>query len=216
MISIEQQSKMLANISKELGKPITAYAVGGTAMMFLGFKEATLDIDLVFTNERERELFKEAIEKLGYREMNPVQVYGARKNQPIMLKLDDARFDLFKIKVIDFIFSESMQKRAEETHQFGDNLVLKIANPHDIILMKCATDRLKDKDDAIRIIKSAQINWSIIIEEARNQVKLGEERAIFELGCFLEDIKKIVGEMIPGKVMDELFELVQKQADNKK
>ena len=38
MISIEDQQKLLLNISRRIKKPITAYAVGGTAMMFLGFK----------------------------------------------------------------------------------------------------------------------------------------------------------------------------------
>ena len=38
MISIEQQQKLLLNVSKELDKQINVYAIGGTAMMFLGFK----------------------------------------------------------------------------------------------------------------------------------------------------------------------------------
>ncbi len=215
MISIEQQQKLLLNVSKELSEPITAYAIGGTAMMFLGYKEATLDIDLVFANDKDKNIFRKAAENLGFREMNSIKVYGTKKNQPVMLKLDDTRFDLFVNKVIDFMFSENMQNRANQTHQFGENLILKIANPHDIILMKCATDRLKDKDDAIRIIQNTKIIWNIIVEEAKNQVKLGEERAIFELGCFLEDIKKALGEKIPKEILDELFDLSQNQAEKK-
>src|SRR3989344_3460830 len=77
---------------------------------------------------------------------------------PEMFPLDEERFDLFVIEVIDFIFSPTMRKRAEQIHQFGDKLILKIADPHDIILMKCATDRLKDKDDARKIINLTKIN----------------------------------------------------------
>jgi hypothetical protein len=215
MITIEQQQKLFLNVSRRLKEKLTAYAVGGTAMMFLGFKEATLDIDIVFENEKDRDIFKEAIKSLGYQDMDAIQVYGVKRNQPQMLKLNNERFDLFVIQVIDFIFSEDMRKRAEQIHQFDDNLIIKIANPHDIILMKCATDRLKDKDDVRNIINATKINWNIIIEEAKKQIKLGKERAAFELGGFLEDLKNQMNVEIPISVLDQLFEIVQNQAKEK-
>lgn len=216
MITIEQQQRLLLNISRRLKKKITAYAIGGTAMMFLGFKENTLDIDIVFENERDREIFKEAVKSLGYEEADAFRVYGARKNIPEMLSLDDARLDLFLTEVIDFIFSENMQKRAEQLHQYGDTLFLKIANPHDILLMKCATDRLKDKDDARTIINSVKLNWDIIVGEAEKQIMLGKEKAAFELGCFLEDLKKEMKLNIPKEVLGRLFAIVEKQAKEKR
>jgi hypothetical protein len=132
-----------------------------------------------------------------------------------MFKLNDERFDLFVVEVIDFIFSKNMMQRAEQIHQFEDKLFLKIANPHDIILMKCATDRIKDKDDARRIINSTKINWDIIVDEAKNQINLGKDRAAFELGCFLEDLKTKMNLEIPQKVLDKLFLIVKKQAKDK-
>ena len=51
MITIDQQQKLFLNVANMLKKKITAYAIGGTAMMFLGIKDATLDIDLVFEND---------------------------------------------------------------------------------------------------------------------------------------------------------------------
>ena len=59
MISIEKQQKLLLDISRKLKSPITVYAIGGTAMMFLGFKDATLDIDIVFENEGDRNTAKD-------------------------------------------------------------------------------------------------------------------------------------------------------------
>ena len=171
MITIDQQQKLLLNVARRLSKKITIYAIGGTAMMFLGFKDATLDIDLVFKNEKDRAVFKEAVKSLGYLEMDAIKIYGVKRNTPEMFKLNDERFDLFVVEVVDFIFSENMKQRTEQTHQFGETLILKIANPHDIILMKCATDRLKDKDDARRIINSTKINWDTIIGEAKNQME---------------------------------------------
>ncbi|HIG93143.1 MAG TPA: DUF6036 family nucleotidyltransferase [Candidatus Nanoarchaeia archaeon] len=216
MITIDQQQQLLLNVSRRLGRKVTVYAIGGTAMMFLGFKDATLDIDLVFEDEKDKEVFKEAVISLGYQEMDAIKVYGAKRNRPEMFKLDDERFDLFVVEVIDFIFSENIQKRAEQIHQFGDTLILKIANPHDIILMKCATDRLKDKDDARKIINSTKINWDIIIEEAKHQMELGKERAVFDVTCFLEDLRKMMDVNIPPVTLEKLFELVERQAKEKK
>lgn len=215
MITIEQQQKLLLNVSRRLKKKVTAYAIGGTAMMFLGFKDTTLDIDLVFENEDDRDIFKEAVKSLGYQEMDAIKIYGVKRNQPQMLKLDDERFDLFVVQVIDFIFSDNMRKRAEQIRQFEDNLVLKIADPHDIILMKCATDRVKDKDDARKIINATKIDWNILIEESKHQIELGKERAVFDLGCFLEELKNKMKVNIPQEILDKLFEIVEEQAKKK-
>lgn len=216
MITVDQQQKLLLNVARRLARKITVYAIGGTAMMFLGFKDATLDIDLVFEDKRDCTVFKEAAKSLGYLEMDAINIYGARRNIPEILKLDDERLDLFVREVIDFIFSENMKQRAEQICQFRDNLILKIANPHDILLMKCATDRIKDKDDARRIINSTKINWDIVIDEARKQIGLGKERAAFDLGCFLEDLKIKMDLDIPQEVLDKLFEIVEKQAKDKR
>jgi len=216
MITIDQQQKLLLNVTRRLARKITVYAIGGTAMMFLGFKDATLDIDLVFENEKDRDVFKEAVKSLGYLEMDAIKVYGTKRNTPEMFRLNDERFDLFVVEVIDFIFSDNMRKRAEQIHQYEENLILKIANPHDIILMKCATDRLKDKDDARKIINSTKINWDIIIEEAKNQIELGKERAVFDLTGFLEDLRKMMDVNIPADIMEKLFKLVERQVKEKK
>lgn len=215
MISIEEQESLFLNISRRLKKKITMYAIGGTAMMFLGIKDTTLDIDLVFDNDEDKNIFKEAAQELGYRAIDIIKLYGTKRNPPELLKLNDERFDLFVKDVIDFVFSESMKERAEQTLQFRDNLILKIANPHDIILMKCATDRLKDKDDARKIIETKKIDWELILDEAKNQIGLGKERALFDLGCFLEDLKNEMHLPIPTKVLNDIFKLVKKQIDTK-
>ena len=215
MISIEEQQKLLLNISRRLKKQVTAYAIGGTAMMFLGFKDSTLDIDIVFKNKQDREIFEQAVKEIDYREMDSVIVYGAKQNQPKMFTLGDERLDLFVIHVIDFDFSKQMMERAEQTHQFNNNLLLKIANPHDLILMKCATDRKKDLDDARKIINSTKIDWNILINEAKMQIKLGRHTAAFDLGEFLEKLKYEIKVNVPKGVLDDLFEIVKGQAEDK-
>ena len=215
MISIEFQQTLLINIARELKKQITLFAIGGTAMMFLGLKNSTLDIDLVFISAEDRKIFINAARKIGWNYLDSRIIYGERKNTPIMLRLTDERLDLFLNQVIDFTFSFSMQERAKTTKQFEKDLILKIADHHDIILMKCATDRLKDIDDAKTIIEDKEINWNIIAEEAQKQISLENEKAILELGTFLEKLQKI-NVNIPNKVLDKLWLLLEKQIKGKR
>ena len=215
MISIEEQKNLLIDIARKLKKEINAFAIGGTAMMFYGLKDSTKDIDLVFENLDDRAEFIKAARAIGWTFLNPEIVYDAKPNKPIMLKFGDFRLDLFINRVIDFDFSASMQKRAEKIREFQKNLIIKIADIHDIILMKCATGRVKDIDDVIAVIKNTEIRFGIPIEEAKAQLLLGNERAILELGNFFEKLQKI-GINIPNKVLDELWELLVKQRKEKK
>lgn len=216
MITVEQQQKLLIDIEKMLTSNVTAYAMGGTAMMFLGLKTTTLDIDLVFKTERDRHAFKEAIQAMGYQKLDSINVYGTKKNRPETFTLGKERFDLFLDEIIHFHFSQHMQKRADDNvHQFGDKLIIKVADPHDLILLKCATDRKKDIDDAQKIIENSKIRWETIIKESQNQVALGKTTAIFELGCFLEKLKESFDNTIPQATLNALFALVEKQAEEK-
>src|SRR3989338_2181569 len=99
MINIEEQQEIFITIGRSIKKKIIAYAVGGTAMMFQGYKESTLDIDLVFTTEEEKKkkIFKQALLTTGWKSMDERIVYGMKRNRPNMLKLGDARFDLFVV-----------------------------------------------------------------------------------------------------------------------
>jgi len=216
MIDIERQQKLFITISKFINKKINVYAVGGTAMMFYGFKDSTLDIDLVFNNDKERIIFKEALKSIGYQKMDSNIIYKKKENQPEMFTLGNERFDLFIEKVVLFYFTENMKKRAEErTYQYGENFILNVASPEDIIIMKCATDRVKDREDAKRIIDKYKINWDIVIEAAEEQVKLGKEIAVMELGCFLEELVTEMKIDVPQEVLDKLFKFFNKQRSNK-
>ncbi|MDD4878309.1 MAG: hypothetical protein PHO02_04715 [Candidatus Nanoarchaeia archaeon] len=212
MINSKQQEGLFANAASKLKNKITCYAAGGTAMLFYGLKETTKDIDLIFTAEKDRQQFIDAIQELGYKSMNPIKIYGKKENRPMMLTRGDERFDLFLIKVISFSLSKTMQERCEQTHEYGSKLVLKIMNPHDILLMKCATDRIKDREDARSIIENIKINWKSIIDEANSQVIHGhEKKAVFELGCFLDEIKTELNVNVPQWVIEELYSLLEEE-----
>ena len=110
MINILEQEKLFNEIGKILDKKIECFAIGGTAMMFLGLKDLTKDIDLVFLTKEDRELWKKAALSLGYKEMESRIIYGRRNNVPDMVYLGDWRIDLFLTEVISFSFSESRLK----------------------------------------------------------------------------------------------------------
>ncbi len=219
MINTKNQYELLLNIAKKLKKEITVYAVGGTAMMFHGLKDTTKDIDLVFENEKDRKEFENAAISLGYKKMNSIKVYGMdRENRPIMLtrqKENTERFDLFKYEVISFFFSKNMRKRSLNTFEFGNKLIVKIADLHDLIIMKCATDRQRDAEDVKNIIENQKIDWTIIIDEIKNQQQLGKKRAIWELGDFLEKIKNQIGVDVPNEIIDKLWNMLKKEVDKK-
>ncbi|MFA5019822.1 MAG: DUF6036 family nucleotidyltransferase [Candidatus Pacearchaeota archaeon] len=216
MIGVERQRNLFIAIGKRLKRKINVYAIGGTAMIFLGLKESTFDIDLVFETQKDRADFKEVLKSLGYEEMNSFVVYGERKNTPEMLTLGDERFDLFVDEVVDFVFSENIRKRAKQLHQFGDNFLLKIADFHDIFVMKCATNRPKDMIDANSIITNTKINWDLIINEAKVQKELKRETAILDLGYFLEELEVKFKVKIPKAILDNLWKLLKKQNDIKR
>lgn len=211
MISQKDQEKLFLDIAQTITKSVTTYAIGGTAMMFHGIKDATKDIDLVFTDEKDRTVFIKAIEKLGYEKHASRIVYFEKKNVPLMFSRGDERFDLFLTKIISFTFSSEMIEQASK-HQFG-KLLIYIATPEDIILMKCATDREKDLDDARNIINSQDINWDRLVERAKTQIKLGDQTTLLDLGFFLERLSKLI--TIPKKVLNTLFDLVKKQIEKR-
>lgn len=210
MINIQEQESILLAIGDMLSKKIKVYAVGGTAMMLRGIKNSTLDIDIIFNNKKHRARFIEVLKKLGAKEFDATLAYGLRNNSPIMLEFRDCRFDLFTDMVISSNFSDKMKERAKQIHEFG-NLIINVADIHDIIIMKSATSREKDIEDIISLIDKNKIDWDIILEGAKEQVELGNERVVLSLGEKLEKLKDKHNIDVPQKILDELWKILKKQ-----
>src|SRR3989344_1230359 len=219
MININNQETLFNEIGKNLPKNLIVYSIGGTAMMLQGLKGETLDIDLVFDKENDRNVFINTLKTMKFREdqKRVIEIYGVKKNTPEMFRLESNEFifDLFLNKVISSIFSDGMKKRATRTHEFGTKLVIKAANPHDILIIKSVTGRAKDHEDIVSIINSHKIDWKIIIEEASEQVRLGKEKAIMVLGEKLENLISQNSITIPKSVLDTLWKLFSKQVKDK-
>src|SRR3989344_5548676 len=219
MININSQEALFNEIGRALPKNLIVYCIGGTAMMLRGLKGETLDIDLVFDKESDRRLFIETLERLKFKkdEKRVIQTYGLKKNTPMMLRLEsgDFIFDLFLNKIVSSIFSDGMKKRATQTHEFGGNLIIKVADPNDILIMKSVTGRTKDTEDIISIISNNKLNWDIIVEEAKEQVNLGNETAIMGLGEKLEKLNNQKAISVPKPITDKIWKLFTKQVKEK-
>ena len=159
---------------------------------------------------------EEAAEIFGFKEGDARIVYKEKINTPVVLFFEGDRLDLFLSKIITSTFSEEMQKRAKQIHEFDKNLIIKVADVHDILIMKAVTGRSKDNDDIIEIIKNETINWNLIIGEAKSQIKLGNIRAILDIGTTLEKLKNENKATIPDFIFDSLWNLMKEQIEEKK
>ena len=212
MITTKEQEALMSEISGKLTKKITTYAVGGNAMVYWGHKDATVDVDLVFLKETDRQEFEYALRSLGYTRMEASLVYADAANQPILLKrTGEERFDLFLKKVIRFDFSENMRQRARKIFEYGGNLTIKVADYHDVILMKCATDRGRDKEDIKMILESEKIDWNIIISEARHQIELGNGGSVFDILKECLAMKDEMGLKIPDYFFENVWDMFSQE-----
>ena len=171
MIKTKEQEEILKLIGMTLKKRVECYIVGGTAMMFLGLKEATKDIDIVFEKKEHYEEFRKVLLHLGAKETE-TKIINRQKISSI-LTLGNAKFDLFFDYLIHFKLSKSIIERVKEVHEFS-NLVVRVVSPEDIILFKSIADREGDRIDAYNLIKMVNIEWDVILKEAEEQTKNSE------------------------------------------
>ncbi len=116
MINTQDQEELFRLIAEYLEEDLECVAIGGTAMMFHGYKATTKDIDLVFKNRRDRDVFIGAIVRLGYSQSSLRLVYDEKRlksrNKPVIYSRGDERFDLFAKDVFGFEVEFGMSETA--------------------------------------------------------------------------------------------------------
>lgn len=206
MINLEDQNKLFEFIGEKLKKKIECYIIGGSAMMYSGFKDTTKDIDLVFESENDRSIIEKLLKDLGYKERDVKVLYFRKKNTPILLQRDDVRFDLFLRMIISTELSDNMKSRMKEVYEYG-NFVVKVLAPEDLIITKCATERAGDRKDVAEIIKKFKINWDIIVDESIHQAEATPyvfPVFLYDFLCELRDDLKVE---IPEKIIDKIMKI---------
>ena len=213
MITFEDQIKLFELIGNELNKKVECISIGGNAMMFYNLKKSTKDVDLVFMNKDDLNKVKQALYNSGFKEKNDVTIfknYEVIDKKPIMMEGKETRFDLFFEEIICFRISETIIDRVRKKYEFG-NLIIKIVSPEDIILLKSATERIKDREDAFEIIKNYNVKWNMIIEEAINQTKLDKPLFVVFLYEFLLELKENFKADIPDEILKTLLKISEKE-----
>lgn len=206
MINLEQQNELFKLIGEKLKDKIECYIIGGSAMMYSGFKGTTKDIDLVFEHENDRNKIEKLLKALGYKEREAKILYFRKKNTPILLQMDEIRFDLFLRMIISTELSDNMKSRMREIYEYG-NFIVKVLAPEDLIITKCATERSGDRKDVAEIIKNYNVNWDIIINESIHQAEATPyvfPIFLYDFLCELRDDLKID---IPKEVIDRIMHI---------
>jgi hypothetical protein len=197
MITHNEQLDLLSLISKEIGKDIDCYAFGGTAMMFYGYKDQTKDIDLSFIEGRE--IFIDAIQRIGFEETSPMTIYIPEKlrdkNRPLMFKRGDIRFDLFSGKIFHTVISPRMKEDLFGVSEFRGKKTLRVKalRKEHIVQLKSITERDKDFEDILTIIrKDKSFDWQYLVEETIWQHKHGDSWALVDVLRVMKELKEYV------------------------
>ena len=166
MISeFEEITLIVSELKDHLEKPTSIFIIGGAALMHHNIgKGFTKDIDIVFRNKSEFDIFKEALIKLGFQtRRKPISHQELEIFE--MLEKGDFRFDLFVNTVCKgFCLSENMIDRAHKIHH-DEMLSVFICSLEDILIFKSLSqERPNDIEDSIEIIKRG-IDWNIVYDE---------------------------------------------------
>lgn len=166
MISkFEEIDLIVAEIKDVLERPTSIFIIGGAALMHHDIgKGFTKDIDIVFRDKREFDIFKEALIKLGFKtKCKPIS--HQRLNIFEMLERDDFRFDLFVNIVCEgFCLSAEMINRALEIYR-DEMFGVFVCSMEDILIFKSLSpERPNDIEDSIDIIKRG-VDWNIVYDE---------------------------------------------------
>jgi len=219
MINTQDQEELFKLISEYLSNDVECLAIGGTAMMFSGYKNATKDIDLVFTSEQQREIFIKAIEQLGYKEKAIFDVYDKKrathKGKPKMFTRGDERFDLFAKDVFGFKLDVNSTSFTQRQDFLGKKaLIVKVLPKEYLVLLKSITGREKDQEDIETITEiERNIDWQLIVQEAIRQ-RANNEWILYDLEESMQHLKNRI--FIKKEYFDQIYKAEQSLAKAKK
>lgn len=199
MINQKDQQDLFKLISANIKQDTECYALGGTAMMFYGYKDETKDVDLIFEQEEKRDMFIDALKQLGYSETSPITIYIAEKlkdqNKPLMFKRGDSRFDLFVKKIFQTTLSPRMKENVFAVHQFKTKhtFTVKVLKTEFIVLLKAVTERDRDFEDILSIVKKDKnFDWNYFLDEVLWQTEHGDGWILLDVEKTMQELKKYI------------------------
>lgn len=176
---------------------VDLYMIGGGAMMFLGSKAATKDIDLVVLGSEVYDAVHNSLKDLGFESIRPGAGYSRMNLSDMLERKDGFRIDLFDTRVCSKLkLTEGMASRAALRYQNG-NLRLFSCSGSDILIFKSITERDGDIEDCGRLIELNQVDWDIVLSEVMVQISEGNDVWITWIADRLNVLSETMGVSIP-------------------
>jgi hypothetical protein len=166
MLSCEDDiEESLTRIGASLRRDVTAYLIGGCAMILYNAKVATKDIDIVLMSDEDAEAVASALSAVGFAQAAPEDDIYRRLGTTTMMHDDrGTRFDIFVETVCrKFRITDGMVSRSTRHAVYG-RLTLNLVSPEDIFLFKSVTERAGDLDD-MALLAERGLDWDVILSE---------------------------------------------------
>lgn len=160
--------KFLSELDLKLNKRLIIFMIGGGAMCLKNLKANTFDIDIIVKTQKEFNILKQTLLKLGFKideDVHDTRIY----NQAMMVFFKgSSRIDVFVKSICGMLdFTYAMEERASLFKKFK-KLTVKLASNEDILFLKSLSDREKDLPDCRNLIETG-LKWDIILKECISQ-----------------------------------------------
>jgi len=158
-----------------------AYALGGTALTLVGLKASTADVDFAFEDRGDAEVFAAALRYSSLEELSGLEVHWMEGMGLAVAesRRTGVRFDLYAGRVGAALLSPGMKGRSRLVASPGW-VDLRVLSVEDVVLLKLAAGREKDRDDLTLALRLRRVDWEIVASELDWQVansSRGEELA---------------------------------------
>ncbi len=195
----DQLLKKIGNLGDRLPQKMRIYTIGGGAMSFRGDKESTKDVDWILERPEDLKILMATLHELGYKEVKALpEEYEKMGASAILRDEEGFQCDLFLRQVCNaMVLSEAMKERAEPFKAFG-NLEVYLASREDIFLFKGITERERDLEDMLSLLRRGLDHDAIIKEcvfQSVNSPRVWESFVFLKL----EELEKKFEVTIPWK-----------------
>lgn len=161
----------LERLGDHLTEPITAYLLGGGAMVFRDLKTGTKDIDLVVASGDDLANLTGALAHAGYDLVrDPGVAYAELGAQRIFENDDGCRYDVFNQQVVGKLVLTTTMKQRSQPFLNAAEFEVRLVSPEDIFLFKSVAGRVDDIEDMYTILQTG-LNFDVIEAELDIQIE---------------------------------------------
>jgi hypothetical protein len=198
LLAIEASNTALyKQIGSRLPERTTAFLIGGENLRMKRLRDdGRYDQDFVMSNAKDFEVMVSTLVDIGFQRIaDRVQSNsGSNSNMRSREMLQHPEFGL--VDVFNIIIGKnrcylSKRKVDQAAYTRYGKLKLGLLHINDIFLLKAVTDRQKDMQDILKLVKTRDFDWSVIWEEVKLQEKDTRE---YISGFLLDTIDDLIAE----------------------